>query len=143
MSQKHTYSFRVRYAETDQMGVVYHGNYAQFFEIGRTEWLRSMGISYKYMEKSGIMLPVISLNCNFKKSAFYDDVLTVTTYLKKTPSVKIEFDYEITNQNSELICTGNTILAFINMETKRPTRCPDYILERITLKEGNVDDENI
>ncbi len=113
------------------MGVVYHGNYAQFFEIGRTEWLRSMGVTYKYMEKTGIMLPVISLSCNFKKSALYDDELIVTTYLKKTPSVKIEFDYEITNQNNELICTGNTILAFINSETKKPMRCPDYILEKI------------
>ena len=129
--QKYNTSIRVRYSETDQMGVVYHGNYAQFFEIGRTEWLRSMGVTYKYMEKTGIMLPVISLSCNFKKSALYDDELTVTTYLKKTPSVKIEFDYEITNQNNELICTGNTILAFINSETKKPMRCPDYILKKI------------
>lgn len=130
---KHTTSFRVRYAETDQMGVVYHGNYAQFFEIGRTEWLRSMGITYKYMEKTGIMLPVISLNCNFKKSALYDDVLTVETFLKKTPSVKIEFEYKITNQHNELICSGNTVLAFINSETKRPIRCPNYILEKLNI----------
>lgn len=129
--QKYTTSIRVRYSETDQMSVVYHGNYAQFFEIGRTEWLRSIGVTYKYMENSGIMLPVISLSCNFKKSALYDDELTITTYLKKTPSVKIEFDYEITNQNNELICTGNTTLAFINSETKKPMRCPNYILEKL------------
>ncbi|CAM1339844.1 acyl-CoA thioesterase [Tenacibaculum aestuarii] len=131
--QKHNTSIRVRYAETDQMGVVYHGNYAQFFEIGRTEWLRSLGVTYKYMEKTGTMLPVISLSCNFKKSALYDDELTVTTILKKTPSVKIEFDYEITNQNNELICTGNTVLAFINIETKKPMRCPDYILDKLAV----------
>lgn len=113
------------------MGVVYHGNYAQFFEIGRTEWLREIGITYKSMEDSGIILPVISLQCNYKKSALYDDELTVTTYLKKTPSVKIEFDYKITNQNQELICTGNTVLAFLNKDTKRPIRCPDYILTKI------------
>ncbi|TYP99396.1 acyl-CoA thioester hydrolase [Tenacibaculum adriaticum] len=131
--KKHSTTLRVRYAETDQMGVVYHGNYAQYFEIGRTEWLRSMGVTYKYMEKTGIMLPVISLICNFKKSALYDDVLTVTTQLRKTPSVKIEFEYEITNQNQELICTGSTILAFINKEINKPTRCPKYILEKLEL----------
>jgi acyl-CoA thioester hydrolase len=131
--QKHYTSIRVRYAETDQMGVVYHGNYAQFFEIGRTEWLRSLGVTYKYMEKTGIMLPVISLSCNFKKSALYDDELTITTILKKTPSVKIEFDYEITNQNNELISTGNTVLAFINKKTKKPMRCPDYILDKLAI----------
>ena len=130
--KKHQSTLRVRYSETDQMGVVYHGNYAQFFEIGRTEWLRNIGITYKSMEDSGVMLPVISLLCNFKKSALYDDELTVTTFLKKTPTVKIEFDYEITNQNKELICTGNSVLAFLNKETKRPMRCPDYILEKIT-----------
>lgn len=133
MLLEHSYKIRIRYSETDQMGVVYHGNYAQFFEIGRTEWLRSLDITYKEMEKTGIMLPVISLHCNFKKSAFYDDILTVTTTLKKIPSVKIEFDYEITNQVNELICTGSTILAFINSKTKRPTRCPEYILEKLRI----------
>lgn len=128
---EHSTQIRVRYSETDQMGVVYHGNYAQFFEIGRTELLRSLNVTYKALEESGIMLPVISLQSNFKKSAFYDDVLTITTMLKKHPSVKIEFDYELTNQEGELICTGNTILAFINSKTKRPTRCPKYILEKL------------
>lgn len=129
----HSFSFRIRYAETDQMGVVYHGNYAQFFELGRTEWLRNKGITYKSMEENGIMLPVISLTCNFKKSAFYDDVLTVKTTLVKEPSVKIEFDYEIVNQNNELITTGNSILAFINATTKKPMRCPNYVLEKFNL----------
>jgi|TARA_B110000977_G_scaffold94166_2_gene124508 acyl-CoA thioester hydrolase len=120
---------RVRYSETDQMGVVYHGNYAQFFELGRTEWLRSLGVTYKEMEVSGIMLPVISLQCNFIKPALYDDVLTIHTFLKKEPLVKIEFDYEIKNQDAELICTGNTILAFMNSKTLKPTRCPEYLLK--------------
>jgi acyl-CoA thioester hydrolase len=111
------------------MGVVYHGNYAQFFELGRTEWLRNLGVTYKDMEISGIMLPVISLKCNFIKSARYDDVLTIETFLKKKPMVKIEFDYKITNQDDELICTGNSVLAFMNMKTEKPTRCPDYLLE--------------
>jgi len=122
---------RVRYSETDQMGVVYHGNYAQYFELGRTEWLRKLSVTYKDMENSGIMLPVISLSCKFIKSAVYDDVLTIETFLIKKPMVKIEFDYKITNQNDELICTGNSVLAFMNMETKKPTRCPDYLLESL------------
>lgn len=113
------------------MGVVYHGNYAQFFEIGRTEWLRTLGVTYKYMEKTGVMLPVISLNCNFKKSAFYDDFITIKTYLKKTPTVKIEFNYEIVNQDNDILCTGSTALAFINSETKRPIRCPEYLLNKL------------
>jgi acyl-CoA thioester hydrolase len=120
---------RVRYSETDQMGVVYHGNYAQFFEMGRTEWLRSLGITYKDMEMSGIMLPVISIKFNFIKSALYDDILTIHTFLKKEPLVKIEFNYEIKNQRDELICSGNSVLAFINSETMKPTRCPDYLLK--------------
>lgn len=122
---------RVRYSETDQMGVVYHGNYAQYFELGRTEWLRELGVTYKYMENIGIMLPVIMLKCEFKKSAMYDDVLTITTFLKQKPMVKITFDYEIKNQNDELVCTGTSTLAFINMETSKPTKCPKYILEKL------------
>lgn len=122
---------RIRYSETDQMGVVYHGNYAQFFELGRTEWLRKLGITYKDMETNGILLPVISLQCNFIKSALYDDVLTIKTVLKKKPMVKIEFDYEIINQNNEIICTGNTVLAFMNRTTMKPTRCPSYLIESL------------
>ncbi|SDL45529.1 acyl-CoA thioesterase [Kriegella aquimaris] len=124
-------SFRVRYGETDQMGVVYHGNYPQYLEMGRVEWLRSLGISYREMEKSGVMLPVISLCVNYKKSALYDDLITVKTQLKKIPLVKIEFDYEISNEAGEILATANTVLAFIDMKTNRPIKCPDYILEKI------------
>ena len=124
-------SFRVRYGETDQMGVVYHGNYPQYLEMGRVEWLRSLGISYREMEQSGIMLPVISLCVNYKKSALYDDLITVKTQLKKIPLVKIEFDYEISNEAGEILATANTVLAFIDMKTNRPIKCPDYILEKI------------
>ncbi|WP_223033233.1 acyl-CoA thioesterase [Hanstruepera marina] len=122
---------RVRYGETDQMGVVHHGNYALYMEMGRTEWLRKKGISYKQMEDDGVMLPVISMSLKFKKSALYDEVIKVKTSLSKRPSVKIEFDYEIYNELGELLVTANTVLAFINMETKRPMKCPDYILEKL------------
>lgn len=124
-------SFRIRYGETDQMGVVYHGNYAQYLEMGRVEWLRALGISYKEMEESGLILPVISLCINFKKSAVYDDLIRVVTRLKSIPQVKIEFDYEIYNEKDEILATANTILAFMHRETNRPARCPRYLLEKI------------
>ncbi|SDE67808.1 acyl-CoA thioester hydrolase [Pricia antarctica] len=126
-------SFRVRYAETDQMGVVYHGNYAQYLEMGRIEWLRRFGISYKSMEESGIMLPVVSLHINFKKSALYDDLITVETQLKRTPLVKIEFNYKIYNEKQELLAEANTVLAFLDKHTKRPVKCPDYVLDKIKM----------
>ncbi|GGG47040.1 thioesterase [Croceivirga lutea] len=116
------------------MGVVYHGNYAQYLEMGRVEWLRGLGFSYKKMEENGVMLPVISLQLNFKNSAFYDDLLIVETRLKKMPTVKIEFDYKIYNDKSQLLVEANTVLAFVDMKTKKPTRCPENILEQITLK---------
>lgn len=122
---------RVRYGETDQMGVVYHANYAMYFEVGRTEWLREFGLSYSAMEADGIMLPVISLSINYKSSARYDDVLKVKTTLKKMPTASIEFEYEIRNQSDVLLATGNTILAFINKEKNRPTRCPKYLLDQL------------
>lgn len=123
---------KVRYGETDQMGIVYHGNYAQYLEIARIEWLNMIGISYKKMEENGIMLPVVSLHTKFVKSAFFDDELTVSVNLKKTPSVKIEFDYEIHNQNGELLTTANTVLVFVSTTTKRPIKCPENILQLIT-----------
>lgn len=129
--KEHEISIRVRYSETDQMGVVYHGNYAQYFEIGRVEWLRTLGISYKWMEENGIMLPVISLSMNYKISARYDDLLTIKTIMKKLSAVKIEFDYEIHNEQNELLTTGNSILVFVDMKTGRPTQVPDYVLELI------------
>lgn len=122
---------RVRYGETDQMGVVYHANYAVYFEVGRTEWLREFGLSYSTMEAEGIMLPVISLNINYKNSARYDDVLKVKTKLKKMPTASIEFDYELTNHKGELLAIGNTILAFIDAKRNRPTRCPKYLLDKL------------
>jgi acyl-CoA thioester hydrolase len=122
---------RVRYGETDQMGVVHHGNYALYLELARIEWLRKLGVSYKKMEEDGIMLPVISLSINFKKSASYDDVIKVKTQLKKMPTATIEFEYEITNEKGEIITTANTVLAFIDMKSKRPIRAPKFILDSV------------
>jgi acyl-CoA thioester hydrolase len=129
--KEYQFQVRVRYAETDQMGVVYHGNYAQYFEMGRVEWLRNMGVSYKWMEENGVMLPVVSLSMNYKKPARYDDLLTVKTILKGQTSVKIEFDYEIYNESSELLTTGYSMLVFVDMKSGRPILPPDYVLEKI------------
>ena len=122
---------RVRYGETDQMGVVYYGNYAQYLEQGRTEWLRNMGFSYKWMEENGIHLPVVNLTIDYKHPAHYDDLITITTTLKKIPTYKIEFYYEIHNQEGQLLVTASTILAFINSSTNKLRRAPDYLLEKI------------
>lgn len=127
------FNVRVRYAETDQMGVVYHGNYAQYFEMGRVEWLRNLGVSYKWMEETGIMLPLVSLSINYKKPARYDDLLLVKTIFKSQTGVKIEFDYEIFNEANELLTTGNSILVFVDMKTGRPTLPPDYVNEKLKI----------
>jgi acyl-CoA thioester hydrolase len=129
--KEYEFKVRVRYSETDQMGVVYHGNYAQFLEMGRVEWLRNLGISYKWMEENGIMLPVVSLNINYKKPARYDDLLTVKTIFKSQTSVKIEFDYQIYNEQNELLTIANSILVFVDMKTSRPTLPPAYVSEKL------------
>ncbi len=129
--QSHNIQFRVRYGETDQMGYVYYGNYAQYFEMGRVEWLRNLGISYKKMEDSGIMLPVLNLNIDYTKPAKYDDLLTLKTTLLKIPSVRIEFGFEIYNETKELLTKGYTSLVFIDMARNRPTKVPAYILEKV------------
>ena len=99
------------------MGIVYYGNYATYLEQGRTEWLRDIGFSYKWMEDNGIHLPVVELSVKYKAPARYDDVLTVTTTLKKIPTYSIEFTYEIHNQEGQLLITGETSLVFVNSIT--------------------------
>ena len=128
---KNQTNIRVRYGETDQMGYVYYGNYAQFFEVGRVEWLRALGVSYKSLEESGIMLPVIKLNINYMKPAKYDDLLTITTIMIKKPLVKIEFEFEVHNENNELLTTGFTSLVFMDMKKNKPIKAPKYLLDQI------------
>ncbi len=120
---------RVRYGETDQMGYVYYGNYAQYFEVARVEWLRKLGISYKKLEEDGIMLPVLKLEVNYHKPAKYDDLLTIITKVTKKPSVRIEFNFEIYNEQKELLTTGFTSLVFIDMKRNRPIRAPKNIVQ--------------
>jgi len=128
---EHEIKFRVRYGETDQMKYVYYGNYAQYFELGRVEWLRNLGVSYKSMEEQGIMLPVMNLNIDYIQPAKYDDLLTLKTTLIKIPSVKIEFKFEIFNEKEELLTKGFTALVFIDIKRNRPTRAPEYITEKL------------
>ena len=128
---KNETKLRVRYGETDQMGYVYYGNYAQFFEVGRVEWLRNLGVSYKSLEESGVMLPVLNLNINYMKPAKYDDLLTIVTTLTKKPLVKIEFDFEVYNEKNELLTTGFTSLVFIDMKRNKPTKVPQTLLDQI------------
>ena len=125
------YTLRTRYAETDQMGVVYYGNYPQYLELGRVERLRAIGLTYKEMEAEGIMMPVVSLQIQYKKPALYDELITIRTKLKDLPSTKIEFDYEILNEKGELLSTANTILVFVDAKTFRPVRCPEKVLDLI------------
>lgn len=127
----HSTFVKVRYAETDQMGVVYHGNYAQYLELGRIDWLNQLGISYKWMEDNGVILPVYNLSINYKKSATFDDQLRIVTELRQTPSVRIIFDYKIYNQNDDLLTVASTELIFINKDSNRPMKCPSYILEKL------------
>ncbi len=122
---------KVRYSETDQMGIVHHGNYAQYLELARIDWLSRLGISYRSMEENGIMLPVFTLDLKFKKSAFFDDELTVKTSLKKIPTVRIVFDYEIFNQHQELLTIASTTLVFVDSNTRKPILCPSYLTEKI------------
>tara|TARA_B110000003_G_scaffold80026_1_gene81579 strand:+ start:433 stop:828 length:396 start_codon:yes stop_codon:yes gene_type:complete len=122
--------FYVRYSETDQMSFVYHGNYVKYFEMGRIAWLNKLGFSYKKMEEDGILLPVIDLKINFKKSALFDDKLTLITTLISIPSYMIEFEYKIKREGS-LISSGYTKLIFLNSKTNKPMRCPDQIIKAL------------
>lgn len=124
-------TIRVRYAETDKMGYVYYGNYTHYYEVGRVEALRSLGMSYKDMEDSGIMLPVYSCSIRYLKPALYDDLLTIKTTIKELPKARIVFDYEVYNQKGELLNTAVTGLVFIDMRTNKPCAAPAAFLEKI------------
>lgn len=122
---------RVRYAETDQMGYVYYGNYAQYYEIGRVEALRNLGISYKSVEENGIMLPVLNFSIKYFKPAYYDDLLTLKTTIKEIPRARINFEYETYNENGELLNKGETTLVFIDAKTNKPCAAPQFFIEKL------------
>ncbi|MDB5286127.1 MAG: thioesterase [Mucilaginibacter sp.] len=122
---------RVRYGETDQMGYMYYGNYAEFFEVGRVEMLRSLGLTYSGMEASGIMMPVLELHSKYLKPARYDEEITVNVSMAKMPGVKIHFKYDLYNEKQELIHVAETLLVFINMKTNRPCLPPQDFIDKL------------
>lgn len=123
---------RIHYALTDQMGVVYHGNYAQLYEIGRTEALRSLGLTYKQIESTGVIMPVTEIHSRFLRPAVYDDLLTVVTIVKEMPlHSKIVFHNEIYNEKEELLNAGDVTLYFLDAETKKRTDMPVTIKEKL------------
>lgn len=116
----HEVQVRVRYAETDQMGYVYYGNYASYFEVARVEAFRKMGVSYKSMEEEGVMMPVTEYHTRFLKPALYDDLLTIKVYIREKPGVRITFDYEVYNEQGDMLCTAATKLVFVRKKDGRP-----------------------
>jgi acyl-CoA thioester hydrolase len=129
----HSTKIRVRYAETDQMGYMYYGNYAQFYEVGRVEMLRSMGMTYRSMEEEGIMMPVLEMKTKYLKPALYDEEITVKVIMEKIPSVRIHFRYELFNENQEMINIGETTLVFIDIKKNKPCMPSANFLEKINL----------
>jgi len=127
----HSTKIRVRYSETDQMSYVYYGNYAQYYEVGRVEMLRSLGMTYSSMEQSGVMLPVLELQSKFIKPALYDQEITIKTTVKELPGVRIHFNYELFNEDNELINHGKTTLVFFNMVKQRPCNPPQDFMDRL------------
>lgn len=119
---------RVRYGETDQMGYVYYGFYAMYYEVGRVEALRQLGLTYKQMEADGVMMPVLESTSIYKRPGRYDELLKIVTIIRELPGVRIRFEYSIYNESKELINEGSTLLTFINIQTGRPCRPPEKLM---------------
>jgi acyl-CoA thioester hydrolase len=127
----HETKIRVRYGETDQMGYMYYGNYAEWYEVARVEMLRSLGMTYSSMEGSGIIMPVLELRCKYIKPALYDQEITVRVIMDKMPATRIHFRYELYNEAQELINLGETTLVFVDTARKRPCPPPADFLTKL------------
>lgn len=125
------YPYRIRYADVDQMGYMYYGNYARLYEIGRVEALRDLGLRYRDLEESGVMMPVYENRSRYIQPAKYDDLLTIRVIIKELPKVRIVFNYEIYNEENTLLHTGETTLVFVKMGNNKITVCPAEILDRL------------
>jgi acyl-CoA thioester hydrolase len=129
---KHTSAIRVRYADTDQMKFVYYGKFFEYFEQGRSDLLREVGLPYTRVEEMGLHLPVIEAHASYKKAARYDDLLQVVTILRDTPVARVRLDYEVYKDGEkELLADGYTVHSFINAATGKPTRAPAQFVEAI------------
>ncbi len=123
---------RVRYAETDQMNVVYHGNYAQYFEASRGEAIRGLGMTYKEMEEAGVIMPIVELNIKYLRPAHYDDLLTVVTELREWPTDhRIRFHHEVYNEAGKLLTTGTVLLYFLQSADMSKTMMPEMLAEKL------------
>lgn len=133
---KNDLKVRVRYSETDKMGVVYHGSFVPYFEIGRVELMRTIGLVYKDLEAEGILMPVVHLEIDYIHPAVYDEEIKIETWVEKVPSTKITFNHKVFNENGKLVCRAKIILAFINNEFK-PIRASNKIIEALKTKGVN------
>ncbi len=123
--------FRVRYNEVDRMGYVHHGNYAAYFEMGRTELMRDLGINYKELEDKGVILPLSEFTVSFYSPALYDELLRLETSLLSCSGVRLIFGYKLYNQDNQFIAEGKTTLVFVNAETGKPVRPPKDINQKL------------
>ncbi|MEI6184599.1 MAG: thioesterase family protein [Bacteroidota bacterium] len=131
---QYTTQIRVRYAETDQMGVVYYGNYAQYFEVGRVETIRSLGMSYKALEDMGVMLPVVEMNIKYLRPAQYDDVLNIQSTIKELPDKHIiQFHQDIYNEAGKMITSGVVLLYFLDKESRKRVNIPKELHEKLAV----------
>lgn len=124
---------RVEYHHTDQMGIVHHSNYIKFFEVARTEWLRAMGVTYAEMERRGVMMPIVDVAVKYRNPAVYDELITVTAFVDALPMARMTFRYEVHGEDGREIASGSTILGFIDSQTRRPVRAPQWLLDVIKL----------
>ncbi len=119
----------VRYYETDQMGIVHHSNYIRYFECGRVAMLKELGFPVEKIEETGVMLPVVSVDCRYKVPARLGDTLRIVSYIDEVPRARLVIRTEIFNPSGQLVCEGTVVLGFINSQTRRPVRCPDALLK--------------
>ncbi len=122
-------TIRVWYCDTDQMGIVHHSNYIRYYEAARSDFMRSLGLSYADVEARGIMMPILEVQSKYRRPALYDEVLTVRIRLDELPAARINFHYELYNEQGDLLNTGMTQLGFMSSTTRRPCRCPEWFLE--------------
>ncbi len=131
---EHNTTVRVRYAETDQMDIVYYGNYAQYFEVGRAESIRVLGFTYKRMEEMGVRMPVVQMEARFMRPAHYDDLITIKTLLKELPDDhQITFHHEVYNEKKKLLTTGKVVLYFIDIQTGKKTSLPQDLKQALSV----------
>ncbi len=120
--------YRVRYADTDQMGVVYYGNYGRLYEIGRTEMIREMGLPYRELEDQGIMMPVYAVESRYLDVIRYDELITIETTVKDLPAARMVFHHRIMNEAGKVVHEGRATLVFVDMQTNRPVRAPEKLM---------------